>query len=400
MTVAKREICITTDPSAYDENIIDGYVITRGYMAGVNPTWAFATADLVGYPTLAALPMSPLFKTLRVQAHTDAVSREPIKEEATDQVAAASIFGGTANITGSFNGAWRGWDFATTGLILGIMGYQTEAATTNVETKIAGYRYELTMIPATLAIKIVDEQAKNNNTGIRGTTSVYRGVGITSFELTLAAKQYAQFTCQWLARQVEVYDAAYNTNSNPSGDPALFYNAVLKWTPKNSAGAPTGSAQTFKCSNFTMTVGRTIDQDAYMIGSQFLYDLIYNGLTNLGGQITLAPSDWDKIRAMMAGTTSDSINEIDQGKMEYFGVASNVTANSTVLANDIPAGKFEILLHTPNGQRVVTAITCDTAKLLSMNRDIQGRQRINKTLNWEAIINNEDKFYVDVFPPS
>lgn len=394
--VAKREICVTTDPYAYDETLIDNYVITRGYASGVDES---ATGDYIRYPAGSGLSNSPSFVTLRVQAHTDSANRETIKEEATDQVAAASIFGGVYNVSGSFNGAFRGWDFHLSGLLQGIMGEQTATtAPTLANQAAAGKRYELEMVPKALAVKIVDEQAKNAD-GTRGTTTVYRGVGISSFELTMAAKQYAQFTCQWMARQAEVYDAPYNTNSEPNGDPSLFYNTVLKWTPRDGSGV-LGTTTSFKCFQFSMNVSRTIDTDAYMIGSEFLYDLIYNGMTNLGGQITLAPSDWDKIRAMIAGSTDDTINKLDQGKREYFGVVNADPALSTVLANDIPAGKFEILMHTPNGQRIVTAITCDTAKLLSMTRDAQGRQRINKTLNWEAVINNTYNFYVDVYPAS
>jgi hypothetical protein len=381
--VAKREICITEDPYAYDEAVVNDYDIAAGFVTA---------SDWIAYPGGTGYAHTAAFKTLRVNQHDDAVSRDTIREESTDQVSVASLFGGTISPKGSFSGAFRGYDFHTTGLLRGIMGYQTPATVASPATGFAaGYRYELTMVPATLAIKIVDEAAKLTS-GAKGSTTVYRGVGISSFELKLAAKQYATSTIQWLSRKPEVYDEAVNSNTEPTGDPALFYNAVLKWTPEG------GSATPFKCIDFSMSINRPIDTDDYSIGSQFLANLSYNGLTELGGDITLSGTDWDKIRAMYAGSNSDLINTLDQGKREYFGSVTNTTT-SNVLANAIPAGKLEILLHSPDGTRVISRITCDQAKLTEASRSAQGIQRWNKTVKWMAITNNTSKFYVDVWNP-
>lgn len=377
--VSKRELCITEDPFAYNEDEIDKNVIGAGFNTA-NDWLAYA---------VPAHSHTIKFNTLRVQSHSDNVSRDTIIEESTDQVAAASIYSGVYNATGSFSGAFRGWDFDNIGLMRGIMGYQVPSAIADPCGGSNGKRYELTMVPSTLAVKIVDEQAKLPD-GTRGTTTIYRGVGIESFELKLAAKQYATFACQWVARKSEVYDGAINSNTEPTGDPAIFYNAVLEWTPEGFA-----TAEPFKCSEFSLNMSRAIDKDDVMIGSQFLAGLNYNGLTNIGGNITLSASDWDKIRGMIVGSTNDTILTLDQGKQEYFGQCSA----GTVLANAIPSGKFRIILHSPNGTKNVAIITCDTAKLTDMTRDAQGRQKFNKTLKWQAEINNSSKFYVDVYNP-
>jgi len=383
--VNKREICITQDPFAYDATEIDSYNILDGYNV---------STDLLEYQD-AGHADSETFKTLRVQSQDERVSRETIIEESTDQVAAASIFGGTINLTGGFTGAWRGYDFHSSGLLMGIMGYQTVATVANPAGSYeasgfaTGHRYEFAMVPSTLAIKIVDEQANAGG----GVTRVYRGVGITQANISLRAKQYVTMDAQWMARRVEVFDLPYPSSTEPSGDPALFYNAVLKWTPTG------GSVETFKCQEFTMNVNRPIDTDDFMIGSQFLNSLTYNGLTDLGGNITLSPSDWDKLRAMMAGTTDDTINTLDEGRREFFGEVTNTTT-TTVLANDIPSGKLEIFLHKPDGSQVVGKITADVCKLTEASASAQGRQKYTKTVNWKAVINNTNKFYVDVWEPT
>lgn len=384
--VVSRQLCITKDPYAYAEDEIDNYPIAAGYVIG---------SDTIEYQNWADHPTTDPFLVLRMNSHDEKVSRETIIEESTDQVAAASLFGGTYMTTGSFSGAFRPWDFGSSGLMDGIMGFQAPAAVARpggTGGGTTGKRWELTMVPSTLAVKIVDEQAKTSS-GTKGTTTIYRGVGITSAEITLAAKQYTTVNVQWMGRRAEVFATGYNSTNEPAGDPALFYNAVLKWTPEG------GSAEAFKCSQFTMSVARPIDQDDFLIGSQFLANLSYNGLTDLGGSITLSASDWDKIRDTIAGSVSDDVYTLDQTRKEYFGEVTDATT-TTVLANQIPSGSLEILLHTPNGDRVIGRIYATTCKLTEMSRSAQGRQKFNKTVSWKAQINNTDVFYVEAFDPA
>lgn len=378
--VNKREICVTEDPYAYDSSEIDDYNIVDGF----SPANDYITYQHAGHAN------SPTFKTLRVQSQDESVNRQTIIEESTDQVAAASVFGGTIGLTGGFSGAFRGYDFHTSGLLKGIMGYQTPSSIANPASGFAtGYRYTLAMTPATLALKYVDNQANMNG----GVTRVYRGVGITQGNITLRSKQYVTIDAQWMARKVEVFDLPYPSQTEPTGDPAMFYNAVLKWTPEG------GSAETFKCLEFTMNIARPIDQDDFAIGSQFLNSMAYNGLTDLGGDIQLSATDWDKLRAMMAGTNDDTINVLDEGRREFFGAVTNTTT-TTVLANAIPSGQLEIFLHTPNGAKVVARILAQTCKLTEATANAQGQQKYTKSLKWKAVVNNASGFYIDVWSPT
>ena len=122
--VNRREICVTNDPYAYDSTEIDDYNIADGYSSA---------NDWIAYQD-GAHAHTNAFNTLRVQSQDESVSRDTIVEEATDQVAAASVFGGTLSLTGGFSGAWRGYDFHSSGLMLGIMGWQTPATITNPAT--------------------------------------------------------------------------------------------------------------------------------------------------------------------------------------------------------------------------------------------------------------------------
>jgi hypothetical protein len=379
--MVSRELALTTDPSVYDEDEIDDYVITPGYNT---------TSDWITYSSGAT--HTPAFKTIRVNSFSDAANRNSIIEESIDQVAAATVYAGTYSSSGQFEAAFRGWDFATSGLLLGALGNQTPEVVASNTAHGAGLKYILAMTAMPLALKIIDEQATDttgSNT-VSGTTTVFRGVGITDMEISLNVKEYAKTTFKWIARRAEAYDIGYNsTLSTISGEPAIFYNAVLKWTPEG------GSAETLKCKGFTMSLARTMDQDYFFIGSEFLQGLYYNGLTDLGGQITLGAGDWQRIRTMLVGKTTGAAdgNVLDETKQEFFGSA----AASTVLANAIPSGKFEITLHKPDGTKEVAKITCDNAKLTEMSRSVQGRNQFEKTITWKAQINDTDKFAIEVY---
>jgi hypothetical protein len=383
--MVSRELAITTDPSAYDADEIDDYAIAAGYNT---------TNDYITYQSGAS--NTPKFKTIRVNSFSDSANRNSIIEEAIDQVAAASIYGGTYSSSGQFEASFRGWDFASSGLLEGALGGQTPAAVASNSAHGAGLKYILTMVAMPLALKVVDEQATDtsgSNT-VSGTTTVYRGVGITNMDINLNVKEYAKSTFQWIARRAEAFDIGYNTaapNNVINGEPAIFYNAVLKWTPDG------GSVETLKCKGFTMTLARTMDQDYFFIGSEFLQGLYYNGLTNLSGQITLGAGDWPRIRTMITGATTGGNNVLDQANQEFFGVVNPSTGTTTVLANAIPAGKFEIVLHKPDGLKEVAKITCDKAKLTEMNRSVQGRNQFEKTVSWQAQINETDKFAIEVY---
>lgn len=382
--MALRELAITTDSYAYDEEEINDYVITPGYDT---------TNDYITY--VSGATHTPAFKSLRVNSFSDNANRDVIIEEAIDQVAAASIYGGTYGANGQFEAAFRGWDFATSGLLLGALGLQTPVDVASNQAHGAGLRYELTMTPQPLALKIVDEQATDTtgSNNVRGTTTVYRGVGITNMEINLQVKEYSRSTFQWIARRSETFDTAYNSPNNTiNGEPAIFYNAVLKWK-----GEGAGDYETLKCKGFTMTLARTMDQDYFYIGSEFLQGLYYNGLTDLGGQITLGAGDWQRIRTMLSGQTTTGDETLDKSKREFFGEVNGTTGVTTVLANQIPGGEFVIVLHDPAGTKEVAKITCNKAKLTEMARSVQGRNQFEKTVNWKAQINDTDKFYIEVY---
>lgn len=367
--MASREICVTTDPSCYLDAEVDEYDIAAGYSPA---------NDWITYSSGAT--HTPAFRSLRVNSFNYTPNRSVINEESFDNVAPAYVMAGAAAMEGSIEANFRGWDFHLSGLLMGALGLQTAASAASTTEHNAGYTYELAQQPATLAIKLVDEQGDG--------TVIYRGVGITSFNLNLQMNQLCTTTMNWIAKRPEVFDSAYNTTSEISGDPAPFYNPTLKWTPEG------GSVEIMKCKGFTMNIDRPMDRENMYLGSPFLQGLYYNGLTTLGGTLTLGPGDWLRIRTMMAGSTT--ANVLDQGNREFYGTVSG----GNVIANSIPSGQFEVILHSPDGTEQVTVFTANVAKLTEASADASGRNMWNKTVNWQAQINATDKFTISVYQPS
>lgn len=372
--MVNRELCCTLDPYAYKKEVIEDYAIAAGY----------STAnDYITYPDGST--HTDTFRTMRVTSFNYTVARNQIVEESIDQVAAASVFGGTYLPQGSFEMFFRGWDMHLSGFLQAALGAQTPASVSANSAHGAGYTYELAQTPATLAVKVVDEQAADTTVG---KTMVFRGVGVTSFNISLALNDACKTTCNYIARNIEAFESPYNTNSAITGDQAPFYNATLIWTPSG------GSSETMKCKAFSMDIGRTMDQENFFLGSEKLQGLLYNGLTNLGGTLTLSASDWKRVRTTSIGSETDAV--LDQGNKEFTGTA----ASGTVLANAIPSGKLEIVLHTPDGVKEVARITANVAKLTEASADATGRNQFNKTVTWVAQVNATDKFTIDVYNPS
>ncbi|MFA5760464.1 MAG: phage tail tube protein [Dehalococcoidales bacterium] len=363
-----RELAVTTDPSIYSDAETNDNVITAGFNVA---------NDWLVYASAAT--HSPAFRTLRVNSFNYAPNRDVMNEESFDNVSQSYIMAGAYSLSGAMEANFRGWDFHLSSLLLGAMGNQTPASVALSSSHKAGYSYSLAQTPATLALKMADEQGNG--------TVIFRGVGVTSFELQMQMKAFCVSSFNWIGKRAEPYDVGYNTGSAISGDPSPFYNPTLLWTPSGS------TAEIMKCKGFTMTINRPMDQENMYLGSPFLQGLYYNGLSTLGGTITLGPGDWQRIRTMMAGDLTNNV--LDEGKREFYGTVET----STVLSNEIPTGKFDIILHSPDGTTQVTKITADVAKLTEASIDASGRNMFNKTVNWQAQINSTDTFTIEVYEP-
>ena len=412
MTVQYSEVAIATDPEAYNHDLITLCAISAEYNSAADRIIYNTTKSAGGDVTLAHASGSP-FRTLRVSSNTDTVSRSVLTEEAFDLPSYTAVYGGAFKPSGSIEGLMRFWDFGgqfqdTYGsyyyspFLMGIMGYQTPAVISSADVDsvgcptagdaIAGLRYELSTLPAPVAVKVTDVSARHND-GTRGSSVVYRGVGISNTEITLAAQDFVKFTAGFSGRAAESYQVAYSSSTDVTDEPAVFTNAELRFTPDG------GSASTLLCKNFTISMSRTIDEDnTILIGSEFKIDLVYSGVVELRGTIDLDPNEWERLFTVIAGTSDMTKITLDEGNVNFTGN----TCDGTVLTNEIPAGRLEIILHKPDGTRPVAYFNIGTAKLTDMTRSKRGQEQFTKSISYIAQVGSvtTDKFYIDVFEPA
>lgn len=396
MVVIAREIAVARDVYAY--TALEGNDIN---LTGCSGSYAPLSANKSNWTSI------------RVNSMSDTANRDKIQEEAIDSVAPAAVYAGSFGCTGQFEGAIRWKSFHGCGLLEGILGkdsmiasafnstfsdekYAEEGSDQWYDIKADGTKqkfstdfasYQMTMQPYPLAIRVVDEQAK---TGVNqyGMVKIYRGCAISSAELTLNVKEYSMIRCSWIGRRAETYtkvDAAategkwatYVTNitSTIPGQPSMFYNAVLGF----------GTSK-LKATGITISINRPINQDLFYIGSQFLQDLVYNGITELGGTLTLGSPEYETLKIMLSGSAESNIETLDQGKQEFGGT----------LANEIPSGVLTLYFRSPDGTATAGYIRIDEAKLTEASMSVQGRNQWEKSVNWSGIIdaNNKKNFTI------
>lgn len=369
-----RQIAIMPDPYAYATFQKEAAISQIGTGAGAN-AWLGINASSVAGCGLNGTP----WKNIRVTSMSENPNRDTIREEAIDTVAPSSIYGGTLTLQGNLEGSLMFKSLHDCGLLEAMMGAGsgttgsfTPSEASGDSTTTFGAMYQMTMIPATIAVRTVDNQARNPADGSVGMVKIYRGVGISGAELTLETKNYAQFRTNWVGRRAEVYPGSALTADVTSivGEPSIFYNAVLNF-----------ASQVINANSITINVTRPINTNLQYIGSQFLQDLTYNGITELGGTINFAENEYNTIKFMLSGSTSGSIYTLDQGSTEFDGT----------LANAIPSGKLVLKFRTPDGTTTAGMIVIDEAKLTESTVSVQGQNPYEKSVNWSGVINNVDK---------
>lgn len=312
-----------------------------------------------GVNTISASAPGGTFTKLRSGQVSDVVARNPIQEEAMDITAPASIVAGAYGVTGTIECPLRK-DTATKALFQSLMG---EPATAD--------NYTLTQTPYELALRITDEQANDGD----GTTVYYLGVGMSSCELSLNVGEYAKCKWSWIGRRGVTTDTPVNDSTTTfDAHPMLvFYNATL-----------TLASTPVKAKGVTLTIDRKFDQDYRYIGSQFLQGLYMNGMTTLGGSLTLGASEWDMLQQVIAGNTDTGLQALDATKTEFAGTLLNPTAG----------GELKLTLRTPSGATTQVTITATNAIITDMNRSVQNRNMWEKTVNFQCALPTAAAFSV------
>jgi hypothetical protein len=276
----------------------------------------------VGSSTEVAIPISEI-------THTP--TRNLITEKSFGKVTETAIYGGGVIFTGSFGGAYRPYQYQDV-----------------LKSFVGGSLSSIDAFTAAQTATLHMGDAYGNN-------FEYSSCAITSFEINLAAGDYCKVTSNWVGTfatdsGVTVLDTADYSKGIP-----IFYNADI-------AG--------MKVKSFRLNMARPFDQNNYIIGSEYLQDLVQSDSVTVSGSFTVSAKDYTLFKKVIA--TGDP----------------NVTTPSTTNKNNVTVDGTVISLRTPDGTDTLQTITISTLVLSDGSASANGANEFEKTINFRVPVDN------------
>jgi hypothetical protein len=276
------------------------------------------------------VPTAPL----HVTAINDPVDRGAMLEETIGYPLYASAYGGALRLSGTLEGVLRMPSMDP--LFQGIFGAPTVGT------------YSIANFPKSLVMEVVDD-----STGVDKCFR-YVGVGIKSLELTMAAKDFVRTRWDWFAKDVSQVTES-TLGAYPADLPGVFYGAALSL----------GGSAVDHIKTLSLKIDRKLDDDYFVIGHSKIQDLAIAGVGDIGGSVTVGQKYWPEFqRAVFGGTSTTTIGDTS--------------------ANTLGTATFSLDLNDPDGGSICE-ITADWLCYLDASRQMQGRNMVDKTMNFKLI---------------
>jgi hypothetical protein len=276
------------------------------------------------------VPAFPLHAT----SVTDPIDRGAMLEETISYPLYAAAYGGALRLSGSVEGVLRMPSMDP--LFQGVFGAPTAS------------EYSIANFPKSLVMELIDDSSAVEK------CFRYVGVGIKSFEITAAAKDFARTRWDWFAKDVQQV-APSTLGAFPDDKPGIFYGTTL-----SLGGTPLDHIK-----SMNLRVDRKLDDDYFVVGHSKIQDLAIAGVADVGGSITIGQKYWPEYQRAVFG--SDARTAIGD-------TTDNILGQAT----------FSMDFNDPDGGNIIT-IAADTLCYLDASRNMQGRNMIDKTMNFKVI---------------
>lgn len=273
---------------------------------------------------------------LPVSSVSVSVARNLISEETMSAVGESKIFGGTYLSNGSIEAPYR---TSIDDLVAKLFG-----------GVVTGGVVDLPSSPCYSYIYLSDEYGN----GVKVASCL-----ITSMDLNVQTKDFAKVSFNWIGGQVVSNAQNFTTAPTYSDELGVFYNTII-----------TVASASVQCTGVSVKVERPIDQDYYVLGSEFLQDFVQSGSVQVSGSITLAAKEWSTLNTVLNSNSTDTVTPSATNK------------------DDVALGTIKISLHKPDGSTVFRTITIDACRISDASASVQGRNKFEKTVNWRAEINS------------
>jgi len=263
--------------------------------------------------------------------------RNPIVEKSFGHATEPEIYGGGVVYTGSFGGAYRPGNNGWQTVIKQFMGGNQAA---NVETFAPD-----SVIP----IKVSDEFDN---------TFEFGSCAITSIEINCNVNDYTKITANWIGTF-----ASYSTN-NPCS--SAEYTAPISVFYNTKIG-------NMKVKSLRLRLERPFDQQNFIIGSEYLQDLVQNDNVTISGSFTVSPTDYDLFKSIYL--TGDPLSK----------TPSNANKNQIIVDG------ATIEFRNPEGTSTIGTIVISKFALTDGDASANGRNQFEKTINFKVPVDNKTR---------
>lgn len=177
-----------------------------------------------------------------------------------------------------------------------------------------------------------------------------------SIDITASSKDFVRVKYNFTAKHAQMYTGGSITEPSYSGTVGIFYSTTVKI-----------GSNVIKTSSMNLHMEIPIDTDYFVLGNPWLYDYYQNGVAQITGSIEISKSDYTYFQTMIGDVPYDMAVDND---------------------NDLSLGGGTIIIVIgSNSGTVLQTITLHNCKFSDGSMDVQGRQRINRTINFQVIAN-------------
>lgn len=253
-----------------------------------------------------------------------------VEEDSLSIAGEPNIFGGYYTLQGSFSAAYRPQTLNTF-IENGILG-KTGGGVSETFT-----HYEMTM---------GDEHDKS---------WTFASCALTSCEISMQPGQFSKCNFDWIGTYKKLSDTTLTT-PDYSIEPTLFYNAYI---------------DNIRCRGITFRIDRPLIAEDHILGSEYSQTLTQSENLTIGGTITLGNTEYDLMEDVLY-TTDEADWDNDDPK------------NNTTLIGDLTV-KF----RNPSGTIDLCTIYLDEIYVQSLDLNVSGMKRFEKTVEWKAKTTND-----------
>lgn len=311
-------------------------------------------------------------------------NRNPTTEEGLHTMSYSFIAGGVFKPTGSLEGYYRCDSNVGNGIIAAIFGSEMSSedkTTYNVPTSLS---YGSGATPFSFAMgassvyylgsEIFPYTMRLVEDGPGADKAIeFKNVLFQNLELTFDTREFPKFRVDYIAGPSKDVGTVTDTPTWTATKPAAFYNAVIETSIDGGS-----NWVTLGCKSLTLRIARKIDENYVYVGSPFLAGCALNGVTDVEGNFT-------------TGAGADELALFNA----IFHDATNAT-NGSEIYEDTNAMKTMLLRFTlfDTDFKFMGHFNAGTAVLTEGSKTVQGRQVIERTINYKCYGEAKQMYFI------